>query len=504
MLLLLWITGCGKQQEQAVQEEEPVVEVEQKPEVLPAEEEKDEIPLHISTEKHMKTYYLEEGEITYLYLQYCDVSVEGKDYGNLKRAVENWSLEKSEELRGIYPYYEECAKLSVANHSAEFSPATVYQNVYLARADEAVVSLVEETQKDGSVFDCTYTEKIMGLNYETATGKKLGLRDLTTDWKNFLETAINWITHECQEQYGEALEEGYENRIREFFGEEKEPVWYLDASGIVLICEDLSLTTEGLDMGNVKVHLPYTALGQCIKDAYLPKNTDGVALLEENQEVQLLLGASKEPISFLIQCDWKEDVPTAYVKLGEKKKKMDTFSTLGKNYLIRKDEEIYCLVQYDCASDDYVTNVYCLSDGVLSQTDHVEASVNPGSISPWKVDMETWVYILGTYGGKMSYHFTEEGKLLTEDMEYQLVENDFVLTTTTDLPVSMEEQETILPAGSHVILTATDNESYVKFVIQESGQTGTLYLSRNEKEYYRIIVDGKDEYDCFEILPYAG
>lgn len=505
MILLLGLAGCGKQQEMPAEEQEPLIEVEQKPEIAPEEEKKEEVPLHISTEKHMKTYYLEDEETPYLYLQYCDVSVEGKAYENLRRALENWSLEKSEELRGVYQSYEEPAKTEALLKGDEFYPAMVYQNVYLARADEAVVSLVEEMQQNGSISDGTYTETFTGLNYETDTGKKLGLRDVVTDWKVFSEAAVERMLLKCVEVYEEALTEDAESIIRAIFEEEKEPVWYLDASGIVLIYGQSLYETDGTERENVKVHLPYAEFGQWIKAAYLPKNADGVALLEENQEVQWIIGNEQDTVPFILQCNWQdEEMPTAYVKLGEKKKNLDTFTVLGKCYLIRKDGESYCLIQYDTGSDDYVTNVYRLTDGVLTRTDHVEASVDPGSVSPWKIDMERWVYVLGTYGGRQTYQFTEEGKLITEDTEYQLEGNDFVLTTKIDLAVTMEEQETTLPAGSHVVLTATDNDSYVKFVIRETGQSGSLKISRNAKEYYRIVVDGRDEYDCFEILPYAG
>lgn len=505
MILLLGLAGCGKQQELPAEEQEPLIEVEQKSEIVPEEEEKEEVPLHISTEKHMKTYYLADEEAPYLYLQYCDVSVEGKDCENLRRMVENWSLEKSEELRGVYQSYEEPAKTEALLKGDEFYPATVYQNVYLARADETVVSLVEEMQENDSISDGTYTETFMGLNFETATGKRLGLSDVVTDWKVFSEAAMERMLSKCVEVYEEALPEDYESNLRAFFEGGNELVWYLDASGIVLIYGQSLDGTDGLETENVKVHLPYAEFGPWIKEAYLPKNTDGVALLEENQEVQWIIENEQDTVPLILQCDWQdEEMPTAYVKLGEKKKNLDTFTVLGKCYLIRKDGESYCLIQYDTGSDDYVTNVYRLTDGVLTKTDHVEASVDPGSVSPWKIDMERWVYVLGTYGGRQTYHFTEEGKLVTEDTEYQLVGNDFVLTTKIDLAVTMEEQETTLPAGSHVILTATDNDSYVKFVIRETGQSGSLTISRNEKEYYRVVVDGRDEYDCFEVLPYAG
>ena len=55
-----------------------------------------------------------------------------------------------------------------------------------------------------------------------------------------------------------------------------------------------------------------------------------------------------------------------------------------------------------------------------------------------------------------------------------------------------------------VIIDATDGETYVKFTIQETGEIGILKVVRDKDEYYKISIDGKDENECFEMLPYAG
>ena len=79
-----------------------------------------------------------------------------------------------------------------------------------------------------------------------------------------------------------------------------------------------------------------------------------------------------------------------------------------------------------------------------------------------------------------------------------------VLTAKADLPIILNEAESVLPSGSHITLTATDGESYVKFTIQETGQCGTLQLQRGTGESYAVYINGMNENDCFEFLPYAG
>lgn len=156
------------------------------------------------------------------------------------------------------------------------------------------------------------------------------------------------------------------------------------------------------------------------------------------------------------------------------------------------------------ASDDYVTFLYRLTNGVIEEAVEVNAAIHAGNINPNEIVMEAWVYFLGTYGGFKTYRFAENHGFTTEDQEYVLHGNEFVLTTTVDLPVTLEGADSTLPAGSHIVLTATDGESYVKFTIQETGQNGKLEVQRGEEETYRLFINGIDEYECFEILPYAG
>ena len=82
--------------------------------------------------------------------------------------------------------------------------------------------------------------------------------------------------------------------------------------------------------------------------------------------------------------------------------------------------------------------------------------------------------------------------------------NQHALRTKAELPVMIGGAESILPAGSNIVLNATDGETYAKFTIQETGQEGILNVQRTAGDYYNVTIAGQNEYDCFENLPYAG
>ena len=493
--LVLVFMGCGKAEEPIVQEEADIV-VE---EMIETEEEtpKEEVPLGVHIDTRYKTYYFEESDEAYLYLQYCDVVLEGTGYENLKRNVENWFLERSGELRNLYAEVEKTAKDDAKRE--DFYGYTLYQTVSTARVDESVISLVDETyQYTGGANGMTYRG---GVNFDSKSGKKLVLKDILIDAEGFAKASTERMVSELNRLHGEELFDDYAQTLESLWKSENGLEWYLDATGIVIVVQQYDVGPE--IVGTTEIHMPYKDFGPYIKDAYLPVLSEGVARIEKNEELFLELPNREEALPLMLQFEWVEYATNCALWLGKDKTTLSDFATMEDAYLIRNGEEVYCLVELDMASDDYITYVYRLTNGVIDEVAEVNGAIDEGNVNIKQVMMESWVNMLGTYGGVKTYCFDENKGFTTEDEESLFLKNEHVLTTTVDLPVMIDELESILPAGSHIILNATDNESYVKFTIQETGQTGTLRVERNREEY-QVMIDDMSEYDCFEMLPYAG
>ena len=500
-IAMLGINGCTKEQEAPVVEETPEIIVEEVeiPEEVVEEVEEEKVSLTIHVDTKSKRYYFENGEEANLYLQYCDVTVEGDAYENLKRNIENWSMERSEQLRSLYNSFGEVA--SSEEESEYFFGYSLYQTVSTARADDAVVSLLEDDyQYEGhAAHGSMYRE---GINFDSATGKRLTLADLFYDYAAFAGEAKERVVYELREKYGEELSEDYVTTVDNLWKDGAEPQWYLDASGIVIVLQEYSVGPYA--MGMPEICLPYAEFAPYIKEEYLPQNKAGVASFQVNQEIFLNLPGIEEEVSMMLVCETQEDAVTNSLWLGQNELPMDDYLALGDAYLLKNGEDIYCMIEGDMASDDYVTYIYRLTNGVIEKVEEIYGAIDAGNMNAHEVTMESWINILGTYGGAKNYHFDEEGNFVTEDTEYIFRRNDYALTTTVELPVSINDVESTLPAGSHIILNATDGETYVKFTIQETGEIGILKVVRDKDEYYKISIDGKDESECFEMLPYAG
>ena len=77
------------------------------------------------------------------------------------------------------------------------------------------------------------------------------------------------------------------------------------------------------------------------------------------------------------------------------------------------------------------------------------------------------------------------------------------LRTKAELPVTLDgEGETALPAGTKLLITASDNSSIARFVL-EDGRTGTIAFVRDTTDWVTRI-NGIVESEYFEVLPYAG
>lgn len=495
-VLLLLTGGCGKDEKMAavVTTQEENVQTEEEPEVEEAQEE--QVPLSIETKTNHKTYYLEDGETPYLYLQYCDITVEGNGYEDLKRNLENWSLERSEDLRNQNSSFLEL--VDDETDSETFYGYSLGQTITTARIDEQIVSLLDTTyQYAGGTHQSNYYE---GVNFDTKTGKELSLEDVIVNMESFQSKAAEHIISCLKENYAEGLYMDYASSVEAIWEDAKQPAWYFDANGLVIILQEYEVGPYA--MGAPEIHFSYADYKQYIKDAYLPDHSEGVARMAENEELFLSFSEAVE-VPVMLKCDWMEYHTEASLWVGNYETKIGEVVSLDDSYIVKHQGNFYCMIEVDMASEDYVTYIYRLTETKAEEVAQIDASIDTGNINVNEIVMESWVYLLGTYGGVKSYRFDENGNYATSDTEYTFENNTYVLTTTTDLPVTIGESDSTLPAGSHIVLNATDDESYVTFTISETGQTGVLKVQRGE-DFYNVTIAGMSENDCFEELPYAG
>lgn len=108
----------------------------------------------------------------------------------------------------------------------------------------------------------------------------------------------------------------------------------------------------------------------------------------------------------------------------------------------------------------------------------------------------------------------ENGLPETDETEYRIVyDNDLhdyrvSLTTIRELKASILDEDGIpygketLPAGTHFTILGTDGETYVRMELDD-GRQCRLHVEPKADGWGHTL-DGVDENECFEFIPYAG
>ena len=144
----------------------------------------------------------------------------------------------------------------------------------------------------------------------------------------------------------------------------------------------------------------------------------------------------------------------------------ESFVRIGNIFLMcPQDGRTFLVFDADYASDDFVTFVFELKDRLLVECDRREGlSIDTVNTDSLKGRMH--LDMLGTYGGQMDYTPGPDGQLEASGSWYEIPESGSPwqdLHVVRELPVRIGEEETTLPAGSVIRITAADDEGTVRF-----------------------------------------
>lgn len=186
-------------------------------------------------------------------------------------------------------------------------------------------------------------------------------------------------------------------------------------------------------------------------------------------------------------------------------------------------------VSGDLMSSDYVT--YCLryADGKLVPALFEDANrgENTDGLFDYgyglmmdavggKVELSGAQDILGTYFGSRTYELRDGVFCLTDDGLW-VFERDYMdeeswdyagIVPNQDIPVTFvaedgTESAGVIAAGERLMVTASDKVSVVHFAM-EDGRTGYFAVEPDAEMGWGVKVNGVNENELFDMLPYAG
>ncbi len=458
--------------------------------------------MKVTSETTYRNWYSEDGEQWLMQAECDSVQVQGEGCDLLCEAVNLWNEEQT------VSFWESCETLSEEAAESigevETDPDSYYydsrREVEVTRADESVLSLtiLYYSYIGGVHGDSGYTT----VNFSAESGEILTLNDILEDADGFQETAQVYIVEKLGEEYGDELFEGYEETVASMW--ETEPLWYLDAEGITFIFNPYELGPYS--MGAACVTCPYEEVSSCMKEEYVGLQGMGSAKFSENTEIKTESGT----VSVTMEVDEDYGMSQVSVCLDGKSVSVGEFGSFGEAYLLQlADGRSFVLLDADYMSDDYVTFLYEITEGSIILRSSLESvSLERGTVSAGGMTLLMRLGVLGNYDSLMEYGIGEDGALAQAEEVFEILQDGYawhVLTLVKELPVTMNGESAVLPEGSRIRITGTDNAGTAYFTEENTGDTGSIsYEYGDEENVWELYIDGVSEYEYFEMLPYAG
>lgn len=438
-----------------------------------------------------------EADYEYLTASYDKAEIIGDDYTALKEAVDDWMAQYGKEFsERTTQYVEECKMQREDMQDGEMTYSDE-MNLFVERMDSHVTSfLVGEYEYVGGAHGYY---GMYGMNYDSATGEEITF-DMLGDIQDVVlqkaDEEIEKVRAESDDEYGF---EGYENARDTMF---ENPVWYLDSEGFVLIFNTYEIGAYA--EGNLTVEVPYDQMPG-FNEKYLPRDDFYSCILGGNYENERDFDGDGVTDRLKVWIEWDEDENSNIcISYNEQLMELGYGSNLDYVYYVHdSDDRNYILFSYDAMSDDFVTELYEIKNGSLTEIQTIEGSISV--IAGDRVGMNVTVNVLGTYGAYRSYRI-EEGAFVPVEERFDLwnEERQRKVVLAADVKGSVMTEDGMMEkefvSGTALYLVNTDGESVVGFYLDD-GTYGELYFSRKD---WTIYIDGVEEYELFEELPYAG
>lgn len=448
-----------------------------------------------------------------VHTEYDTASVSGDGYETLEQSVREWSEARIAEIEALSEEYagyaaEDTAYSAVDSESYRYS---IFQSLEAARVDSRVVSIIEMSSDYTGGAHGNYGYH--GYTFDAGSGQLLELADILENAGEFQENAVSYIIQSLEETNGDGLFPEYAESVRDIWTRNEGPNWYLNAAGITFIFNPYEVGPYAV--GDVRVTLPYGEFASCIKDEYEGITGSGAARIPEDAEVLLGLGADEQPSRLRICQDKDENYEgPVYVELNDSAVKAGEYTygwIEGAYVLTKEDGRTFVLLNTDEASDDFTMFLYEITDGKIRESDCVQdLSFRNGAVNTEALTLRVSLDVIGTYSAMMDYEIGEDGKLTQTEPFFRIQSSEtssgYTLTSVRELPVTVNGEEIMLPAGSRIRITATDNMGTALFSDEDTGENGEIHYTRgnSEDDSWVIYIDGTPDYECFETVPYAG
>lgn len=435
----------------------------------------------------------------HLYLTLVNAEFFSEDCVQLEQSVNSWAKERESKMEERMVQLRESAEKDAQELGDAFYGYNVYQQMKVTRADDRVLSLLEEGYE--YLGDGAASGYLDGINFDVQSGEILELSHIVNDMEGFQKEAAAYIKKYVDENYAGMLQLS-EEQINTLWENGME--WYMNAAGVVVAFA--AGTVGGAEYGNIEIPLTFTQFSSFIEEEYFLSDNAGLYQLRENTPAQILDGT--EELTVEIQSEQQEYEKEYTLSVSDQTMDMGQFFYLGNMYLLKnEDEKVYVLYDSDTATGDYMTHLYRIGKDTVEKTDEVYGSIDSANSTPGSIEMSLRIYVLGEYKASKGFKVDENGEFAADDGLYVvegILSQRPVLLTTQNIPAVIDGEETTIKKGSSLQMISTDNVSKAIVYVKDIDKEAELELKKgSDVEYWNNTVGGILEKECVENLPYV-
>ncbi|MCH5257813.1 MAG: DUF3298 and DUF4163 domain-containing protein, partial [Lachnospiraceae bacterium] len=449
--------------------------------------------------------YTEDGKTLLVEISGDNMTLSGVGYEKAAEAVRKHFYSTDEELSG---YADELVEMAMEQYMATkeqndwFVPYGSNSTYEVTRLDTNVLS-VKGNSYDYEGGAHGYGAE-WGTNIDLKSGAELSLSQLAENAHDFMNKVLEIVLKGLSErQEQDELFDAYESYVEQHI---EETNWYLNAAGIVLVYTPYEIGPYA--SGSITVQVPYDEVAEYMKAEYLPPQENYIIKLPMDYKVTTKLSDGVCTVLWQMKHVGPYDDYETTVTVNGGDSLVEPMVSVRHAYLMRRpDGRAFLIFDFDWASDDYETSVYELSADGAVQTADIWAALDGNNINMDSIRLRFSLDVLGTYISRMSYALTEDGGLEPLEEIFKITPNrDWQrLTTVRELPVTVNGQQTTLPADTSLFIDSTNNAGTAWFTTDENSGSisGEIHYERRENDY-QLYINGISEYEYFEMLPYAG
>lgn len=467
--------------------------------------------LHIiNTESFCDTEWNNEEQKLYYHQVAEKVEVLEDGYDGLKKTLKKINSENLEKVKRDYSEATEEFKTSNEKIPEHYE---LEQTNEIYRADNQILSFISDWYYSlGGAHPTLHRES---HNIDPRTGKVLSLKDITEDYDKVYKAVLNELEKiNNSEEWKDGYDSNYKETVKELFYEKdgKNLVWSLDQEKLTIYFDAYAIASYA--RGETVLTFCMEEYKDFIKDKYQRKTKEYMKSIPFFEDIPIEVDGTEQKLNVSFQQSKQEEelnVEYTIEYAGNKIcKKIE--GMINNAYLLKtKDSKNYLYLQMSGLSDYSSILIFKIeNDKVTKVSEMVGTLENYFVQTPEEFIIFCSVDILGTYQGYKRYTIDEQGIPVPKDQKYILAFFNYpeptCLISTRELQVydckdgKKQGKGYQLPKKTKFYPVATDGETYVEMQLKD----GKRCLIEVEREEYHFNINGVNEMDCFEMVPYAG